>query len=305
MTGSLLLGFVVYFYLPHALFKIWAERSVDLGRKRDSSQVEEITSAILPTSFLHLQALIVIRLTTSLPWLSFPWVDWDLILGVGGATGLSRYLADFDHSIWAFCYVFILYALAFINGAIFGKGMLVGLCAEAPKDVFPDAAASVEPSEWYGRFKLQVAGGAFWVWKLLYHEYTVPIFPWAYLRPWVFVKTLDGHLFHGRFSGYDKTIDGQVESIRIEQVSRFSRQPVRQCLNSGENPIRQVDGVLYMKWDRIADINTTLPSTIGALWKSYELAAMNHRGKEYSSPLVLPSEPTPTLVIPPPGRDNA
>ena len=53
MTGVVLLTFFAYLYLPHVLFKAAAQLYVDLGKKQDASQLEEIASAVLPSAILH------------------------------------------------------------------------------------------------------------------------------------------------------------------------------------------------------------------------------------------------------------
>jgi len=49
-------AFVIYLYLPHIFFKFWAENSIDLGRRRDASQLEEFISAALPSALLNIFA---------------------------------------------------------------------------------------------------------------------------------------------------------------------------------------------------------------------------------------------------------
>jgi hypothetical protein len=56
VTGVVLFAFVVYLYLPHVVFKTAAELFVDLGRKQNASQLEEIVAAVLPSSLVHIQS---------------------------------------------------------------------------------------------------------------------------------------------------------------------------------------------------------------------------------------------------------
>ena len=96
------------------------------------------------------------------------------------------------------------------------------------------------------------------------------VFPWNVLRPYVFVKTKDGSLFHGRFETYESTREGEIDRIVLRQASRFSRQPIRESLAKGEHPLRQLSGALVLKWSEIADINTTVPGEIQRLWTRWE-----------------------------------
>jgi hypothetical protein len=55
-----LFGFLVYLYLPHIFFKLGAEKWLDLGRKKDSTQIEEFLSAALPSAVLNLFACVLV-----------------------------------------------------------------------------------------------------------------------------------------------------------------------------------------------------------------------------------------------------
>lgn len=127
MNGSsalpyLVAAFLVYLYLPHVFFKAGAEKWVDLGRKKDSTQIEEFLSAALPSAAINVLASVfigvprfAIRFLILAPWhllvTSFPagfrtwyaqylyWrpgvIDWRVVAAV-----LSPTLIPFTGSLY-------------------------------------------------------------------------------------------------------------------------------------------------------------------------------------------------------------
>src|SRR5947209_2217740 len=53
----MLLLFIVFVYLPYAFFTLFAELFIDLGHRRDATQLEEIISAFMPALLFHLLPL--------------------------------------------------------------------------------------------------------------------------------------------------------------------------------------------------------------------------------------------------------
>jgi len=281
VTGASLIAFVLAIYLPHAFFKTWAERYVDFGRRKDSSQFDDLVAPILPSAVFHIQTWVVIHTVCGLHNLTlrnyaawtFPGVDWRLLLSLSeqrSVAQLSSAASDWDFLIWPCAYVVILTLITFINGVAYGRGALNGIYASADDALYPGARAIVSPSGVWGKMKVFLAASVFWAWKLVYYETFVGMFPWTVLKPFVFVKTKDGGLFHGRFESYEKLPNGTVETIFLKQVSRFSRRPIREALADGEHPLRPLTGVLALKWCEVADINTTTPGEIRRLWQRWE-----------------------------------
>lgn len=281
MTGASLIAFVLAIYLPHAFFKTWAERYVDFGRRKDASQFDELVAPILPSVIFHIQTWIAINAACllhnltfrrSTAW-TFPGVDWGLLLTLSDARSISRLsrgISDWYFLMWPFAYVVALTLVTFINGVAYGRGALNGIYASADEAIYPGKRAIVAPSGSWGQLKIYLAALVFWAWKLVYYETFVGMFPWAVLKPFVFVKTKDGALFHGRFESYEKTPDSEIATIYLKQVSRFTRRPIREALADGEHPLRPLTGVLALKWSEVADINTTTPDEIRRLWLRWE-----------------------------------
>lgn len=289
MTGALLVAFLIYVYFPHIFFRVWVERYVDLGRRKDVSQFEEIISTILPASVFHLQALCVIWILTLPDVVSFPGPDWKLLLSLHSPAGYSRlaeYLSDPFQIMWPVAYFVILLAVTFVNGVGFGRGIFLGFHLGANPKVYPNARAIFTRHNRGGYFiKVVLPGVFFWFWKLTYQENFIRLFQWNVLRPFVFVKTKDGYLFHGRYEDYDKDSDGNINGVFLTKVSRFTRQPLRDALRSGENPIRSLEGILYLKWSEVSDINTTNPGEIGRIWRRYEEIRRRYATGDNASPL--------------------
>jgi hypothetical protein len=280
LSGAVLIAFVLAIYLPHAAFRLWTERYVDLGRRRDASYFDELVAPILPSALLHFQTWLIIHgvcvvrnLLRPAPQWHFPGADWGLILTLYSDTSVASIAAitsDWYLLMWPVAYVVVLSAVVFVNGLVFGSGLLIGIYVAADPVVFPGVREQAQAEGWWNKVKLYVRGVVVSFWKLFYYENLVLLAPWGLLKPFVFVKTKDGSLFHGRFETYEKTREGQVDAIILRQATRFSRRPIREALADGEHPLRSLQGSLYLKWSEIADINTTEPGEIQRLWKRYE-----------------------------------
>ena len=280
MTGASLIAFLLAVYLPQALFKTCAERYIDLGRRKNVSQFDEIVAPIFPSLLLHMQSLAIVQAVCALqrllpfePW-RFPGPDWATLLTLSDRATINRVgamLSDWDAMQWPISYVTVLALVTFVNGMLFGRGALMGIYAAADEQISPGARKQALPTgRGWGRFKSYVAAIAFKVWKLFYWDSFVTVFPWSVLKPFVFVKTKDGSLFHGRFESYETTREGDIDRLVLRQASRFTRRQIREALKEGEHPLRPLKGVLVLKWSEIADINTTVPQEIRDLWIRWE-----------------------------------
>lgn len=286
MTGAILVSFVLYAYLPHAIFKVFAERSIDLGRRKDASQVEEIAFVLIPATVLHIQAIVILKFL----WLlgaAMPPPDLTLIGSLAepeGYRALAARLSDSRGLYWPVVYFLLVLWLAAINGLAFGRGMLQALTSgteprefdppelglrELPTRLYRQLKACFTSQSRYLCFKDFISNSAAYGWKLIYQENLVSIYPWTLEKPLVFVKEKDGSLFHGTFVRYDKAGDGCIEAIYLDDVSRFARSH-RDSIRRGENPIHPLYGTLYIKWSEIADINVTLDGVIEDLYSKYQ-----------------------------------
>jgi hypothetical protein len=268
VTGVVLLAFVVYLFLPHIVFKTAAELFVDLGRKQNASQVEEIVAAVLPSSLLHLLTLAAFRLFGAVTSLNLPPVDSSLI--ATAASGDSQKLTTLfavPQIYWTAAYVIVLLVVAAANGAAYGRSRYIKVLDSADARLHPEALQHVQD---VNRTRARILFVSTYIWHLIYAEYHVALHRWAILSPWVFVKAKEGQLLHGRFLRYDRSRNGEIEAITLSHVSRYTRLKVNEVLARGVNPISRLEGEIYIKWAEIVDINVTTPVKLSELWEQYE-----------------------------------
>ncbi|MDP9191395.1 MAG: DUF6338 family protein [Acidobacteriota bacterium] len=268
MTGLVLLAFFAYLYLPHVLFKTAAELFVDLGRKQNASQLEEIASAVLPSALLHLLTVVLFWIVDAISPVSLPGVDWSLIASaVSGETrGLAAILGT-RQMYWTVAYAIGVIGVAAANGALYGRSRYLKVILSADPLLYPDSSKRARD---VSRVRASIIFIATFIWDFIYSEYYVAIHRWSILSPFVFVKTKEGQLLHGRFLRYDRSRNGEIEAITLVQVSRYTRAKLYEVLARGANPISRLEGEIYIKWEEIIDINVTTPAKLTELWQLYE-----------------------------------
>ncbi len=268
MTGLVLLAFFAYLYLPHVLFKTAAELFVDLGRKQNASQLEEIASAVLPSALLHLLTLVLFWIIAAVSPLNLPGVDWSLIASaISGETRQLAAILGTRQMYWTVAYAVGVIGVAAGNGALYGRSRYLKVILSADPLLYPDGAKRAQQ---VSRVRASVIFIATFIWDFIYGEYYVAIHRWSILSPFVFVKAKEGQLLHGRFLRYDRNRDGEIEAITLVQVSRYTREKLYEVLARGMNPISRLEGEIYIKWDEIVDINVTTPAKLTELWQQYE-----------------------------------
>jgi hypothetical protein len=286
--GLILLAFITFVSLPHILFKTSAELFIDLGRRPDVSELEEIVTSIAPAIVLNLISLGIIRIAEFARVGEIARPDWPLIIRLLFADHGGELLAKYCESPHAFYdplrYVIILMLVSFVNGSAYGRAVELATLLSADENVFP-GIEEVQPKTSWQRLKLMMSRWADVGWSPFYQEYRHHLYPWSALKPYMYVRTVDANIYHGRFVNYEKTKDGDIESIRLEEVTRI-RHNRDALIARGENPLRPLEGSLYMKWDRIADVNTVPPNHILGLWTEYEEQASQHRANQGTSTAV-------------------
>jgi hypothetical protein len=280
VNGLALLAFVIYLYLPHVTFKTAAHLSIDLGRKRDASQIEEFLFAAIPSTFFNVAACVIIWTARALPFVDFRSVDVPLtariLFAPSGYAELAKFLSSFER-IWATSYVVILLCVAWILGSVYGSAAGMQIVWHGNRSIYP----------WISRRQTRLEGlkfvlvtVAFTFGHMFYNAYHVWIARWSILRPFVFIKARDSQLLHGRFKGYTTTPSGEIESITLTQVSRYTRRSIRESIADGENPIRGLSGELVLKWSEVLDVNEVPPMTITKLIQEYDSEIEKARVKE-------------------------
>jgi small nuclear ribonucleoprotein (snRNP)-like protein len=282
VTGVVLLGFFAYLYLPHVSFKAAAELYVDLGRKQNASQLEEIASAVLPSAVLHILTFAIFKFVGLLTPLHLPPVDWTFIASTVSA-GEQPWMSVLGSRelYWTVAYAAGLLAISAANGAMYGRSRYLKVILSADPRLHPDAETEAKR---VNRIRASLIIAATFLWDVMYGEYYVAIHRWSILRPYVFVKTKEGQLLHGRFSRYDRTRNGEVEAVTLVQVSRYTRAKLNEVLERGNNPISRLEGEIYVKWSEIVDINVTTPQKLTELWQQYEQERLSPRSSSDTAP---------------------
>jgi hypothetical protein len=281
VTGLVLLAFFAYLYLPHVLFKTAAELFIDLGRKQNASQLEEIASAVLPSALLHLLTLVLFWIIGALSPIKLPSVDWPLIASVvSGETRQIGAIVGTRQMYGAIAYCIGLIVMAGANGALYGRSVYLKVILSADPLLYPDGAKHAQR---VSRTRASVIFILTFLWDFIYSEYYVAIHRWSILSPFVFVKTKEGQLLHGRFLRYDRNRNGEIEAITLVQVSRYTREKLYEVLARGANPVSRLEGEIYIKWIEIVDINVTTPAKLTELWQQYEAERVRVQSSKPSS----------------------
>lgn len=253
MIALLLTAFILYLYTPHLLFKFAAATKYDFITRKDLPQVEEFFAAGLPSLFLNGITFVVLwaayrlagappividRVATSAAFRSEP----DLSTYI--ATGDVRFLV---------CYAGALAFVSWWAGRAYGGVIRKVALAGGDEEYLQGALGQ-------GRFSgllltwriVQVLYRRSW--RIFYAHYEHPLYPVVLRSSYAFVHTTHG-LYHGILFQLDKKRDGDTDGIILVGVSRFSRKSEEECFRLGINPISDLSGPLFIKWEEIIDIN--------------------------------------------------
>lgn len=265
MNGLPLLAFVLYLYLPHVTFKTAAHASIDLGRRRDASQLEEFLFAAIPSSLFLFMGWLVILTARALPWVTFPEIEpsmlGSILFAPDGYQIFGRYLGG-DEVRWTVSYTVIVLCVSWILGSVYGLAALAKTVRDADPTIY--TWIKVKPKK-----RDALSGIVFALGHMLYHPYHVSMARLGILRPFVFLKS-SGDLVHGRFKGYTTSTSGEIETVTLTQVSRYTRRSLRDAIRDGDRPIRPLTGELLLKWSEVMDINEVPPTTISELIADYD-----------------------------------
>lgn len=259
-----LLLFLVFVYLPYAFFTLFAERFIDLGRRRDSTQLEEIISAFLPSLLFHLPVFLLyhfIKVVFNLPWT----FDFAAVAGMFGKDrgAVFDYVYGGDWTAVT-TYIAMLWLVASLFGLWFGKAAKWVCGQEKALDGVDELKLDelkLEPAE---SIPLWVKWGGWYPWIHFFHESFVPLYTWHEQHPQVRVETTDDRLYTGKFQGYEKTTDGQLDAIRLsdatcELLYKKASWYLKQKLPLPDvTPIKHV----YLKWSHIAEMRVLPPITV-------------------------------------------
>lgn len=261
-----LVMFLAWIYLPYTFFRFCAERFIDLGRRRDSTQLEEIIAAFLPSIVLNIQAILLFKGCNIFEPLKFK-VDFAVMASIFGQNrgAVSDYIYAGN---WWGCVLYIgfLWTLAIVHGLWFGNAarkvcrheMSVNGVDEAIREHepgrLPPALEVLEPQE-----RL-----AWRVWYPFFHESIVPLFAWNASRPYVRVETIRGAHYYGTFLGYEKTTDGRADAIRMRDVKFYDKDTKpEEYFKSGTVPMLRFK-TLFLNWSEISNISISNQKEVDA-----------------------------------------
>ncbi|HXH93044.1 MAG TPA: hypothetical protein VNN25_15790 [Thermoanaerobaculia bacterium] len=265
LVGYATFLFFAYIYLPYAFLKFGAEQSIDLGKRRDFTQFEEIISGFVPAFVLNLLASLLYLGVTRCRYR----LDFSVMASMFGSNrgAVSDYIYAGD---WAGCliYLFVLWGVAYANGYWFGAAVheiaeTNPLALHGIERVWEEwethrrkVPATAKRNPWT-RFRSGFLWLGWWLWYRFFQESIVPLYTWIAQHPIVLVETARYDRFLGRFIRYEKTTDGQFDAIRLEVASRL---PSRRRASSNRKKTTPEDskcvpiGMFYLKWSEIASI---------------------------------------------------
>lgn len=269
-----LVMFLAWIYLPYTFFRFCAERFIDLGRRRDATQLEEVISAFLPSIVLNVQAILLFKACSVFDPLRFT-VDFGVMASIFGQNrgAVSDYIYAGN---WWGCvmYLVLLWGLAIAHGLWFGhaarevckKPASLNGVEEATRedDEEPDKPCAVL-AELDGHQRV-----AWTIWYPFFRESIAPLFSWNASRPHVRVETKDHRLYYGRFLGYDKTTDGCVDAIRLRDVKQLDGAAKPEDYYRFEKvPLLEYQS-LYLNWSEISHISIIPKQLINDFVKSVD-----------------------------------
>jgi hypothetical protein len=292
--GYLLAFFLAYLYFPNLVFKYGAEYSVDLGRKRDSGELEEFFSAVIPCVLLNAFTIALLRVMylAGCPWTAE--IDYDAVAAfmLSDHEAMHKFIVGEGTHHVLLAYVVSLLAVSWFNGTVFGFAVKRKLEHADLGDRRPrlKAGRSRPWRLWYRLFWIFecmcwpliefVAACVKKVWHPIYKAEVISLFPWTVQRPWIFVRMSGDRLYYGRFLRYDKTSHGNLESITIQEVQRYCFDEIDKCLADGRLPISEFQGDLRINVDEVMDIHTVPPNHFRTVEKRYQRLMYQRLGRE-------------------------
>lgn len=221
-----LILFLTWIYIPTTLFRFAAEFFIDLGRRRDATQLEEVVSACLPGGLLVIQAHLLFG-TLSLIWPAVFSYNLAVIASMFGANrgAVSDYIYAGN---WIGCATFfvILWTLAILYGLWFGCRMK-GVCRERAALHSIEQAVHEYLLDKTATRRLRLPERVlFRVWYGMFQESVVPLYPWREVdKNEIRLETKRGQVYKGNFIAYEKTTDGVIDAIRLENATLIPATP--------------------------------------------------------------------------------
>jgi hypothetical protein len=296
LIGALVVVFIAWLYFPYLIFKTGAETFVDLGRPRDSSELEEFLGAALPSMLI----IVVVHLFNqgmarflSLFALTRHWdigrrilLDWPTIGALLSGEGWEiahGFLADPWRRGGVTSFLLRLVITSFLSGIWFGYCARRRLKVPRLKDRVPKDGGWKGVRAWlkFALFDLLPTPFFLVLWNHYSHELIEPLMAWKLQKPHVFLRTAgDSRLYFGQFIDYEKSARGEIDRVLLREPSRYCYDEVDKCLGEGRLPISKLGGELVVKWDAVVDIHVIPANSFEELEKRYLRLRMQHLGGE-------------------------
>jgi hypothetical protein len=293
--GYLLAFFFAFLYFPYLTFKAGAEYLVDLGRRRDSGEIEQFFAAVIPSSILN-------GLTLLWAWIGralgvCPWrvsIDYHVVAAAISKQedGIKSFLIDDSRRPLLLIYLAALMIVSVASGVCYGWSFKRVTARPSLRDRIPrrrhdvvDLEKAMNRMVWFFRslwcFVAEtVCLFSYFVWHPLFHEEVISLFPWAVQQPWLFVRMHNDRLYYGQFVRYDKSATGDIESITISDVRRYCYDEVNQCLAAGRLPLSPFQGSLRINTGEIADIHNVPKDHFVHIQERYRNAMIKTLGRD-------------------------
>jgi hypothetical protein len=304
LIGALVVFFIAYLYLPHLIFKSGVEVNVDLGRRRDTSDLEEFLGSALPSMVLVVMTHLVNQVVVYLALRFSPHVHWGFAIRLlpdwnaiaafvaGNGREISSYLTTPARRGGEESFLMRLVVVSLVGGMVTGNGTRRWL--KQPKfglraPVLPVASArrwwSWPQHVWLMTFFLvveivSVVPHLVWYWFGNYERIN-PLMVWTLQKPFVFIRTVpDSRLYFGRFLRYEKTAHGEIDFIVLTNVQRYCYDEIDKCMVEGRSPLRPMGGELTIKWNLVGDVDTVRQQHLEERRRHYRLLRIERLGGE-------------------------
>jgi hypothetical protein len=293
--GYLLGFFFAFLYFPYLAFKAGAGYSVDLGRRRDTGEIEQFFAAVLPSAILNLLTVFwawVGRVFGVCPWNAS--LDYHVVSAVISKHDdeIKNFIVDDSRRPLLFVYLAALMVISVLSGLAYGYAFKRRTERPVPRERiprrrhdlagFPKAlhlvAFGIRLVLW---LMLEIVSWfSYFVWHPFFDEEVIALFPWAVQKPWVFIRMHNDRLYYGQFVRYDKSATGDIESVTISDVRRYCYDEVDRCLAEGRLPLSTFQGSLRINTREIADMHNVPKDHFVHIQERYRKMMIRRLGRD-------------------------
>ncbi|HYS54938.1 MAG TPA: hypothetical protein VER58_14365 [Thermoanaerobaculia bacterium] len=249
MISLLLVGFIIYLYTPHLLFKAAAATRYEFMDRKGLPQIEEFFSAALPSFFLNLKTVFLINAITWIFDRSWFTIDRHALSQIFvQEPQLKDFVAGgkLGPLLW---YLVLLAAISWQTGLAYAK-TLVGVARAGGPELYFDTG-----------WRTARKAFQYFFWRTFYWRYEAPHYPPILRQDFAFVRTGYG-LFHGLLYAADKNADGDIEGITLVGATKINFLDEDRLIRRGKVPMTELSGPIFLRWNQVTDINYPTESDI-------------------------------------------